>query len=188
MNDRSDLLVPRPHRAPQGDAAGTAGKASALVVRCLSLFCCCAAALCASACSYTSHTLTPSPQVGPATAASMPGGAWPVELLDLFMSRATLPKAEAAARPGELSCVARAAGHAALLERGSRCAALGSQTVSYPLPVRHPCPCAAKGKKGGRDAAVEVADVLEEQVGSAGSVAGVPCPLDLLLPAVPSAA
>ena len=64
MNDRSDLLVPRPQRAPgpQGAEPGTGGALGPLAA-------------------------------GPATAAALLGGAWPAELAELFAARCTLPKA-----------------------------------------------------------------------------------------------
>lgn len=74
MNDRSDLLVPRPQRslgAPLAHEAGGGGGA---------------------------HGLGPL-AAGPATAASLLGGAWPPELAELFARKCTLPKA--AARPSE---------------------------------------------------------------------------------------
>lgn len=79
MNDRSDLLVPRPQRAP----AALEGGASAGGDR------------------HAGTTAKSALAVGPATAAFMPGGAWPVELQELFSRNATLPSAEKAVRPSE---------------------------------------------------------------------------------------
>lgn len=63
MTDRSDLHVSRPLRPPGGAAAGAAGGAKSALA------------------------------VGPATAALMPGGAWPEELQELFLRNAALPRA-----------------------------------------------------------------------------------------------